>query len=98
MDLLEKLRGQGDKIVDYGASGRANAMVQYCGINHTHLDCMIDDASAKAGHYTPKSHFEIHPSSILDGDNPPGYLFIFAWNFFDEIRKRNSTYLEKGDP
>ena len=63
-------------------------MIQYCGINHDHLDYMIDDAPAKAGFYTPKSHFEIFPSSILDRGNPPDYLLIFAWSFFDEIREK----------
>ncbi len=71
-------------------------MIQYCGINHDHLDYMIDDAPAKAGFFTPKSHFEIFPSSILDRDDPPDYLLIFAWSFFDEIRKKNGKYLAKG--
>ena len=57
---------------------------------------MIDDAPAKAGFYTPGSHFEIHPSSILDRPDPPDYLLIFAWSFFDEIRKRNAKYLDAG--
>ena len=51
---------------------------------------------AKTGFYTPKSHFEIFPSSVLAGENAPDYLLVFAWSFFDEIRKRNAAYLEKG--
>ncbi|MHB8270821.1 methyltransferase domain-containing protein [Bradyrhizobium sp.] len=96
IELLGELRAQGCRIAGYGASGRANSMIQYCGINHDHLECMIDDAPAKAGFYTPRSHFEIFPSSVLDCDNPPDYLLIFAWSFFDEIRKRNEKYLAKG--
>ena len=45
--LLSNLRSQGKRISGYGASGRANTMIQYCGINHDHLDYMIDDAPAK---------------------------------------------------
>jgi methylation protein EvaC len=90
------LRSQGKRIAGYGASGRANTMIQYCGINRDHLDYMIDDAPAKAGFYTPKSHFEIFPSSILERGEPPDYLLIFAWSFFDEIRKKNGNYLAKG--
>jgi hypothetical protein len=96
LELLAELRGQGKRIAGYGASGRANTMIQYCGINHDHLDYMIDDAKAKAGFFTPKSHFEIFPSSILERANPPDYLLIFAWSFFDEIRKKNGNYLDKG--
>lgn len=94
--LLCKLREQGHTIAGYGASGRANTMIQYCGIGQEHLDYIIDDAPAKAGYYTPGSHFEIHPNSVLIQGMPPDYLLIFAWSFFEEIRKRNSIYLDKG--
>jgi methylation protein EvaC len=96
IELLVELRRQGHRIAGYGASGRANTMIQYCGINHDHLDYMIDDAPAKTGFFTPKSHFEIFPSSILDRGDAPDYLLIFAWSFFDEIRKKNGNYLAKG--
>ena len=96
MALLNELKDAGHTIAGYGASGRANTIIQYCGIDHRHLDYMIDDAPAKSGFYTPGSHFKIHPSSVLDQPDPPDYLLIFAWSFSDEIRKRNSSYLEKG--
>ena len=94
--LLNRLRGEGKRIAGYGASGRANTMIQYCGINHTHLEYMIDDAPAKAGYCTPKSHFLIFPSAVLQHGNPPDYLLIFAWSFFEEIRRRNAGYLAGG--
>ena len=96
MAMLNKLKKDGRTIAGYGASGRANTMIQYCGINNSHLDYMIDDAPAKAGFFTPGSHFEIHPSSILDQPNPPDYLLIFAWSFFDEIAMRSKKYLDGG--
>jgi len=96
MDLLRKLKASGKHIAGYGASGRANTIIQYCGITHEHLDYMIDDAPAKIGYYTPGSHFRIQPSSILLGENAPDYVLVFAWSFFDEICKRNSNYLTKG--
>lgn len=94
--LLESLRRRGKTIAGYGASGRANTMIQWCGIGHDHLDCMIDDAPAKAGYFTPKSHFEIHPRSILATDRRPDYVLVFAWSFFDEICRRNSAFLAQG--
>ena len=38
MGLLKRLKGEGHTIAGYGASGRANTMIQYCGIDHRHLD------------------------------------------------------------
>jgi SAM-dependent methyltransferase len=59
IELLVELRRQGHRIAGYGASGRGNTMIQYCGINHDHFDYMIDDAPAKAGFFTPKSQGQI---------------------------------------
>lgn len=96
MELLRKLKADGKRIAGYGASGRANTMIQYCGITHEQLDYMIDDAPAKAGYYTPGSHFLIHPSSVLASDDAPDYVLVFAWSFFDEICKRNADFLASG--
>ena len=94
--LLNRLRGEGCTIAGYGASGRANTIIQYCGLDHRHLDFMIDDAPAKQGVFTPGSHFRIHPSTILEGSSPPDFLLVFAWSFLDEIRQRNQKYLDSG--
>jgi hypothetical protein len=71
-------------------------MIQYCGITHQLIDYMIDDAPAKVGYYTPGSHFPICPSSVLEGKQAPDYVLVFAWSFFEEIRKRNGAYLANG--
>lgn len=61
IDLLKSIKQKGQTVVGYGASGRANTMIQYCGINHELMEYMIDDAPAKSGYYTPGSHFLIQP-------------------------------------
>ncbi|MGO4677630.1 class I SAM-dependent methyltransferase [Bosea sp. 2YAB26] len=94
--LLTELRRDGKTIAGYGASGRANTMIQWCGINETHLDYMIDDAPAKVGYFTPASHLPIRPSSVLLTDERPDYVLVFAWSFFEEICRRNAAYLEQG--
>lgn len=95
MDVLNKLQAKGRKVAGYGASGRANTIIQYCGIDHTHMEYMIDDAPAKTGYFTPGAHFEIHNNSILKTD-PPDYLLIFAWAFINEIAAKCGDYLDHG--
>jgi hypothetical protein len=97
MMLLDRLRSQNKRIAGYGASGRANTIIQYCGIDHSYLEYMIDDAPAKAGYYTPGSHFLIQPSAILEQPDPPDYLLLFAWSFLDEVAARCTRYLKAGD-
>lgn len=96
MSLLERLRAEERSVAGYGASGRANTMIQYCGIGHEHMRHMIDDAPAKIGYYTPGSHFEIRPSSMLVGPDAPDYVLVFAWSFFAEIAKKNQRYRDGG--
>ena len=96
MSLVRRLRADGRTIAGYGASGRANTIIQYCGIGTEHVAYMVDDAPAKAGYYTPGSHIPIHPSSALMQGTPPDYVLVFAWSFFEEIRRRNAAYLENG--
>ena len=94
--LLKKLKSEGLTVAGYGASGRANTMIQYCEITEDLVSYMIDDAPAKTGFFTPGSHLEIFPSSILLGKDAPDYVLVFAWSFFDEILKRNKNYIKAG--
>ena len=96
MALLDNLKKDGRKIVGYGASGRANTIMQYCGITDAYLDYVVDDAPAKIGLYTPGTHLEIKSSEALLLRDKPDYVLLLAWAFYDEIVKRNQAYCEAG--
>ena len=95
MDLLARVRARGRTVAGYGASGRANTMIQYCGIDSRHIEYVIDDAPAKWGYYTPGAHFEIRSNESLRTARPD-YLLIFAWGYFAEIADRCRDYLAGG--
>lgn len=80
-DKLNGIRAKGKTIIGYGASGRANAMIQYCGLD---LPLMVDDAPAKHDYYTPGSHIPIVSNNILK-TRPPDYVLLFAWTYAEEI-------------
>ena len=71
-------------IAGYGASGRANALIQYCGLNVSYI---VDDAPAKHGFYTPGSHIPIYSRDKLKEDKPDR-LIAFAWGYMDEISRK----------
>lgn len=95
MALLEDLSKQGKTVAGYGASGRANTIIQYCNITHKHMEYMIDDAPAKWNYYTPGSHFIIKSSEALKNEKPD-YLLVLAWGYFNEIAEKCRDYLEQG--
>jgi methylation protein EvaC len=71
-------------------------VLQFCDIDSTILEYMVDDAPAKTGFFTPGSHLKI-VSSIMNQDGTyPDYVVVFAWTFIDEIVARNTDYLEGG--
>jgi methylation protein EvaC len=96
LELLGNIKNGGYSIAGYGASGRANTMIQYCNIDKKYLDYMIDDAPAKEGFFTPGSHLKIYSGNILSDSSPPDYILVFAWSFLSEISKRNKNYIEAG--
>lgn len=96
ISLVRSLKFKGKSIAGYGASGRANTIIQFCGLTKDYIDYIIDDSPQKQGYFTPGSHFEIKSSSMLYGDNPPDYVIVFAWTFLDEIKFKNKQYLKKG--
>lgn len=95
LQIVKEIKNQGKNIVGYGASGRANTIIQYCGLTNEQLDYVIDDAPAKQGLLTPGSHLEIRSNHSLLTDNPD-YILLFAWAFFEEIGKKSKEYLENG--
>jgi SAM-dependent methyltransferase len=92
---LNKMKSSNKRLVGYGASGRANTVLQFCSINDTILDYMVDDSPEKIGFYTPGSHLKIMSRKNLL-DDMPDYVIVFAWSFFEEICNKNSDYINKG--
>ena len=57
--LLIALRNQGKSIVGYGAPGKGNTLLNYCGIRTDLLDYTVDRNPYKQGKYTPGTHIPI---------------------------------------
>lgn len=95
MRMLSTLKAQDKKIIGYGASGRANTIIQYCGITNKIISCIVDDAPAKQGLFTPGSHIKINNPFVIS-EEKPDYILIFAWAFAKEIIEKNQTYMEQG--
>lgn len=82
MGLLNRLKRERWEIAAYGAAGRANTLLQWCGVEG--LAYVVDDCEAKHGYYTPGTHVEIRPTAALQTD-PPDCVLVSAWTYYDEI-------------
>lgn len=93
--LLAALKGEGKRIVGYGASAKGNTLLNYCGIGPEVLDYIVDNIPLKQGLYTPGMHIPVLPEEKLLEDQPDAAL-ILAWNFAEEIMEKQRRYREKG--
>lgn len=91
MGLLLRLKREGMKVAAYGASGRANTMLQWCGIGPDLIEYVVDDCPGKQGHFTPGTHIPIVSPDVLF-ENPPDWLLVTAWTFMEEIADRIAGY------
>lgn len=88
--LVATEREAGRTVAGYGACGRANTMLQFCGFGPEDVAYIVDDAPAKHGYCTPGSHIPVRPSAALH--EQPETLIVFAWSFLQEIMGRCADY------
>jgi hypothetical protein len=81
--LIEAKRA-GKRIAGYGAPGKGNTLLNYCGIRTDFLDFTVDRNPYKHGKFLPGTHIPIFAPDHLR-DARPDYVLILPWNLKDEI-------------
>lgn len=95
VNFLNKLKYNNRRIVGYGAAAKGNVLLNFANIGKETIDYIVDSTSQKQGRLTPGTHIPIFPESKLLNDMP-NYALILAWNFADEIIRKNSQYRRQG--
>ena len=87
LSFLIKAKKAGKSIAGYGAPGKGNTLLNFCGIGTDFLDYTVDRSPHKYGTWTPGSRIPIYyPDHI--GETRPDYLFVLPWNLIEEIREQ----------
>lgn len=84
LTALIKIKNEGKRIAGYGAPGKGNTLLNYCGIGTDFLDFTVDRNPYKHGLYTPGMRIPILPVEALD-EAKPDYVLILPWNLKSEI-------------
>ena len=84
LEFLIDAKNRGKTVVGYGAPGKGNTLLNYCGIRTDFLDYTVDRNPYKHGKFTPGTHIPIFSPEKID-ETRPDYVFILPWNFKDEI-------------
>ncbi len=84
LSFLIRCKEEGKSICGYGAPGKGNTLLNYCGIGTDFLDFTVDRNPYKHGRFTPGMHVPIRPVSAID-EARPDYLLVLPWNLRHEI-------------
>jgi hypothetical protein len=84
LSFLIECKQKGAKLCGYGAPGKGNTLLNYCGIGPDFLDFTVDRNPYKHGMYTPGMHIPIHPVEAI-AEARPDYILILPWNLKNEI-------------
>ena len=85
----------GKRIAGYGAPGKGNTLLNFCGIRTDFLDYTVDRNPYKHGLFTPGTHIPIHPPERL-AETRPDAIVILPWNLAPEISAQLAYTAEWG--
>jgi hypothetical protein len=92
--LLTETRKR-SSIAGYGAPAKGNTLLNYCGIDTSLVDFIVDRSPLKHGLLTPGTHIPVEPPERLLASGVKETLLL-AWNFADEILRQQADYRSSG--
>jgi methylation protein EvaC len=95
INLLQKLRRDGKRVVAYGATSKSTTVTNFCGIGPDLIEFISDTTPIKQGKYSPGTHIPVKPYEDFAADYPD-YAVLFAWNHGEEIIAKEQEFLSRG--
>ena len=84
VEFLIDCRRDGKRVAGYGAPGKGNTLLNYCGIRADLLEFTVDRNPYKQGQFLPGTRIPIHHPEALEQARPD-FILILPWNLTDEI-------------
>jgi len=95
LEFLITAKENGKTVAGYGAPGKGNTLLNYCGIRSDFIDYTVDRNPYKQGKFLPGTHIAIYPPDHLQRTRPD-YVLILPWNLKDEIMRQMAYIREWG--
>jgi len=95
LDFLIGVKRRGQSIAGYGAPGKGNTLLNFCGIRTDLLDYTVDRNPYKQGKFLPGTRIPIFPPERIV-ETRPDYVLILPWNLREEIMRQMAGIREWG--
>jgi SAM-dependent methyltransferase len=89
LTFLIDAKRAGKQVVGYGAPGKGNTLLNYCGIRTDFLDYTVDRSPHKQGRFLPGTRIPIFGPERIS-ETKPDYVLILPWNLKAEITQQMS--------
>ena len=89
---ISELKKNNSKIIGYGSPAKATTALNFFGISKE-IDCIVEDNKLKHGKFLPGMKIPIVSKSHIK--DKPDCAVVLAWNFINEIKKKNSNLANK---
>src|SRR3954452_609099 len=93
--FLLDCHADGKLVVGYGAPGKGNTLLNYCGIRSNLLEYTVDRNPYKHGRFTPGTRIPIHDPAQIAKDRPDVVLAL-PWNLKPELTEQLAYIAEWG--
>ncbi len=84
LKLLIGAKDAGGRIAGYGAPGKGNTLLNFCGIRTDLVEFTVDRNPHKHGKFLPGTHIPIFAPERIDQARPD-YILVLPWNLKEEI-------------
>jgi len=92
--IFQSIKKKKKKIIGYGATYKSSTVLNFCKISKNYINYFVDTTPTKTGKFTPGSHIPIKAYKGIADD--VDYAFLGAWNFKDEIFKKEKKFIKRG--
>ena len=95
-NIFDKIKKDKKIVIGYGATAKSTTVLNFCSIDSNFIDYFLDTTSYKINKYTPGTNIKIKKYKNKLSAKDCSYAYLGAWNFKDEILKKERQFLRQG--
>ncbi len=93
--IFKKISLKKEIIIGYGVTAKSTTILNFCGIGKNMIKYFVDTTKDKQNKFTPGTKIPIYKYKGFI-KNDVKYIFLGAWNFKDEIFKKEKKFIKNG--